>query len=142
VKVWRYCAVSGISTVCSLGLFYLFYREVGLSPVAANITATCIATVPAYYLNRSWAWGKSGRSHFMREVVPFWAIALISLVISTIAVHYAARHTVNIHSKDVKALILLGVNLVTYGVLWVAKFAVFNKLLFKHHEPTLGGLSA
>jgi putative flippase GtrA len=140
-KVWRYCAVSGISTSCTLALLYLFYRVVGLSPFAANIVATALATVPAYYLNRSWAWGKTGRSHFMREVVPFWVIALISLALSTLAVQFAARQAVNVHSKDVKALILLFANLVTYGVLWVGKFTLFNRLLFKHHEPTLESVS-
>lgn len=141
-KVWRYCAVSGISTACTLGLLYLFYRVAGLSPFGANVVATGLATVPAYYLNRSWAWGKTGRSHFMREVVPFWVIALISLVLSTLAVQFAARQAVSIHSKDMKALILLCANFVTYGVLWVGKFTLFNRLLFKHHEPRLEGVSA
>jgi putative flippase GtrA len=140
-KVWRYCAVSGISSVCTLAGLYLFYRVVGLSPFAANVVATCIATIPSYYLNRTWAWGRTGRSHFMREVVPFWIIALVSLVLSTLAVQFAARQAVTIHSKDVKALILLIANFFTYGVLWVGKFTIFNKVLFKHREPTLEGAS-
>ena len=141
-KLWRYCAVSGISTLCTLALLYLFYRVIGLSPFAANIVATCLATIPAYYLNRSWAWGKSGRSHFMREVLPFWLIAIVSLVLSTLAVQFAARQAVNVQSKDVKALILLFANFVTYGALWVGKFTLFNKVLFKHHEPALESISA
>lgn len=141
-KVWRYCAVSGISTVCTLGFLYILYRVIGLSPFAANVVATCLATVPAYYLNRSWAWGKSGRSHFMREVLPFWLIAFVSLVLSTLAVQFAARQAVNVHSKDVKAMILLLADIVTYGILWVGKFTLFNRVLFKHHEPSLEGVSA
>ncbi|HEY5274828.1 MAG TPA: GtrA family protein [Acidimicrobiales bacterium] len=134
-KLWRYCTVSGISTVTSLVLLYVFYRVVGLSPRWANVVAACIATVPSYYLNRSWAWGKNGRSHFMKEVAPFWLIALVSLLISTEVVGFAGHESADIASKDVRALILVAANFVTYGFLWVGKFMLFNKLLFKHREP-------
>lgn len=137
-KLWRYCAVSGISTVVSLAMLYLFYRVVGLRPAWANVVATCIATVPSYYLNRSWAWGKSGKSHVMREVVPFWVIAFLSLVLSTLAVQFAANQAKGVHSPDAKAAILLFANFVTYGFLWVAKFILFNKVLFKSHSADLG----
>jgi putative flippase GtrA len=134
-KLWRYCTVSGISTVTSLVGLYLFYRVVGLSPGWANVVASCIATVPSYYLNRSWAWGKNGKSHFMKEVAPFWIIAFISLLISTVVVRFAGRESVSIASKDVRALILVAANFVTYGFLWVGKFILFNKVLFKQREP-------
>jgi putative flippase GtrA len=135
-KIWRYCAVSGVSTCLTLVLLFVFYRVGGLSPRKANVIATCIATVPAYYLNRSWAWGKNGKSHFMKEVAPFWTIALVSLFISTEAVGFAASQSKSVHSVDVKGLILVFANFVTYGFLWVGKFMLFNKVLFKHHEPT------
>jgi putative flippase GtrA len=134
-KLWRYCTVSGISTVTSLVGLYIFYRVVGLSPGWANVVASCIATVPSYYLNRSWAWGKNGKSHFMKEVAPFWMIAFISLLISTVVVRFAGRESAGIASKDVRALILVAANFVTYGFLWVGKFILFNKVLFKQREP-------
>src|SRR5487761_2088266 len=140
-KLWRYCAVSGVSTVTTLVAFYSSYRIIGFSPLSSNVLATCVATVPNYYLNRSWAWGRTGRSHFMREVVPFWVIAFVSLVLSTLAVQFAAREAVNVASKDVKTLILLFANFVTYGAIWVAKFVFFNKVLFKHRGPNLEGAS-
>lgn len=140
-KLWRYCTVSGISTVTTLAALFLFYRVIGLSPFSSNVLATCVATVPNYYLNRTWAWGRTGRSHFMREVVPFWVIAFISLVLSTLAVQFAAHQAVNVASKDVKALILLFANFVTYGMLWIAKFIFFNKVLFKHRGSNVEGVS-
>ncbi len=133
-KMWRYCTVSGISTVTSLAGLYVFYRIVGLSPRWANVVASCIATVPSYYLNRSWAWGKYGRSHFMKEVAPFWVIAFISLGISTEVVGFAGHESASIASKDTRALILVAANLVTYAFLWIGKFILFNKVLFKHRE--------
>jgi putative flippase GtrA len=135
-KIWRYCAVSGVSTGLSLIGLFVLYRVVGLTPRKANVIATCIATVPSYYLNRSWAWGRNGKSHFMKEVAPFWTIALVSLLISTLTVGFAASKAKGVHSVDLRGLILVVTNFVTYGVLWIGKFMLFNRLLFKHREPT------
>jgi len=133
-KLWRYVAVSGISTVLSLLMLYIFYRPVGLSAGWANVVATVIATVPSYYLNRTWAWQRSGRSHFRREVLPFWVIALISLGLSTIVVRFAAHEADHhLHSHSAQTAVVLAANFFTYGVMWVGKFVLFNKVLFVHH---------
>ncbi|HUS62317.1 MAG TPA: GtrA family protein, partial [Acidimicrobiales bacterium] len=82
-KAIRYTLVSIIAfAVFEMSLFVLL----GLlhwSARDATILANVIGGVPSYYLNRRWAWGKRGRSHLMREVVPFWALAFISLAFST-----------------------------------------------------------
>jgi putative flippase GtrA len=132
-KVFRYVTVSGISTVLSLVMLYLFYRRVGLSPAWANVVATCIATVPSYFLNRTWVWGKNGKSHFKTEVLPFWIIAVISLGLSTAAVKLAAHEAdLHFHSDLLKTGFILFANFFTYGVMWIGKFLLFNKILFVH----------
>jgi putative flippase GtrA len=138
-KLARYVAVSGISTVVSLAMLYLFYRPVGLSAGWANVVATVIATVPSYYLNRTWAWQRSGRSHFRKEVLPFWVIALVSLGLSTLAVRFAAHEAdQHLRSHTAQTLAVLLANFFTYGVMWVGKFVLFNKLLFVHHHRENG----
>lgn len=136
-KLWRYATVSVISTVVNLGGLYVFFRvlKVG-SAVESNIIASAIATIPSYYLNRSWAWGKTGRSHVMKEVVPFWVIAAVSLVLSTIAVGVADREArLHLHSHFLETVAVEMANLLTYGLLWVGKFVLFNKVLFA--KPTV-----
>ncbi|HWD24008.1 MAG TPA: GtrA family protein, partial [Acidimicrobiales bacterium] len=136
-KFIRYAMVSVISTVMSIALLYTFYRGVGLTAGWANVVATCICTVPSYYLNRTWTWGRSGKSHFMREVFPFWVIAFISLGLSTGAVWFAAREADHSHlTHHVQTLLVLFANFFTYGVIWVGKFLLFNRILFKHEPPT------
>jgi putative flippase GtrA len=134
MKVVKYASVSAITTVLSLGLLYVFYRVVKVGSAAeANVIATAITTIPSYYLNRTWAWGKSGKSHLWREVVPFWVIAVISLVLSTAMVALAAHeaHLIT-HRKEIQTILVEAANLFTYAVLWVGKFMIFNKLLFSH----------
>jgi len=139
-KLCRFGTVSVISTTVTLGMLYVFYRVVGLTPGWANIIATAIATVPSYYLNRTWAWGHSGRSHLWREVVPFWTIAFVSLGISTVAVELAAHEAHHIaRSHEVQTALVLLANFFTYGCMWVAKFTLFNRVLFapRDEDPTL-----
>jgi putative flippase GtrA len=139
IKLVKYASVSAVTTVLSLGLLYLFYRVVKVGSAAeANIIATAITTIPSYYFNRTWAWGKSGKSHMWREVVPFWVIAFISLVLSTAMVALAAHEAHHIaHTKEIQTILVECANLATYAVLWVGKFILFNKILFKPHSEDI-----
>jgi putative flippase GtrA len=135
-KILRYGTISVVSTAISLSGLFVFYRWIGLSPTWSNVLATCIATVPYYYLNRMWVFKKSGRSHLTKEVLPFWTIAFVSLVLSTLAVKFAGSQVHSISSKNVRGAILVAANFATYGVLWIAKFLVFNRYLFNTVNET------
>lgn len=133
----RYSTVSVVSTCISLSGLYVFFRVLHVGTATdSNLLATAIASVPAYYLNRTWAWGKSGRSHVFREVVPFWIITILGVVLSSTAVHFAAIEAHHHHlSKDGVTGAVEFANFFTYGVLWFAKFSFFNRVLFKvKHE--------
>ncbi len=131
-KVWRFTFVSVISTVFTLVALYVFFRVLKVGTAAeSNLLATSIATAPAYYLNRTWTWGKTGRSHLMREVVPFWTIAIAGVLLSTGAVHLASVESHHITNSKMGVTILVEfANFFTYGVLWVGKFTIFNRWLF------------
>ena len=138
-RFWRYSFVSVVSTVISLGGLYLFFRVLHVGSAAvSNLIATSIASIPAYYLNRTWSWGKTGRSHVFREVVPFWSITAFGVIASTLVVHFAANEAYHLHhshhGREVTIIVELA-NLSTYAVLWIGKFLIFNRFLFKSTEP-------
>jgi putative flippase GtrA len=145
-KLWRYGSVSVISTVLTNSLLFLFYDVISLgTAMECNVLATTITTLPSYYLNRTWTWRKSGKSHVWREVVPFWVIAFVSLILSTIAVGVAAHNADRVSdAKIVRSLLVVGANIVTYGSIWVFKFILYNRYLFKHQhvEPSVDDLAA
>ena len=97
----------------------------------ANIAAVGVSTIPSYELNRRWAWGKRGRSHLLKEVVPFWTLAFIGLAFST----WAADWAETAFHRNAAAVNLASLG--AFGVLWVGKFVIFNELLFKHHHEVL-----
>jgi putative flippase GtrA len=145
-KFLKYSAVSVVSVAINLIMLVFAFGILGWRAAPANIFAVAVSAVPSYYLNRAWAWGKRGRSHFMKEVVPFWALAFLGLVISTIAVHIVGDNVKHLHHA-VQTVIVALTNVGAFGVLWIVKFVIFNELLFKHHpevledEPALDGRS-
>lgn len=137
-KFFRYSVASVVAVVVSLVCLVFFNGVLDLRAWLASVLATAIATVPNYYMNRQWAWGKSGRSHLLKEVVPFWVLAFIGLVFSTVCTnwieHYAqSHHFAHLTRTAVVAFVYVG----AFGVLWVAKFLIFNKVLFVHHQKDL-----
>ncbi|MHB1446970.1 MAG: GtrA family protein [Acidimicrobiales bacterium] len=135
-KALKYTATSVVSTIASQLAFILVYGVFRLfDSRGSSITATMVGTVPSYWLNRNWAWGKSGRSHFLKEVAPFWIIAVVGLVFSTWGVDFTKSHTSMVHDHTLRTIELAGAYLGSFGILWIGKFIIFNRFLFAHHGP-------
>jgi len=140
-KLVRYSLVSVISVIVSQ--IVLFGAQSFWTARTSNIVAVCISAIPSYYLNRAWAWGKTGKSHFMKEIVPFWSLALLGLIFSTWAADAAESHAHNFTGSDLGArLIVNAAALGAFGVLWIAKFVIFNKLMFVHQHEAEATLPA
>ena len=139
-KMFRYTMVSVISTVVSTVVLLLVYGVFRVwTEVPSSLFANMVATVPSYYLNRSWAWGKTGRSHVRREIVPFWTLSIAGMLLS-IVTESEARHIGIAHFQShhlVRTVLVLGANFLAFGILWVLKFLAFNRL-FKHAHTTTG----
>jgi putative flippase GtrA len=140
VKAIRYTAISAISVVLSQVILFLLYGVMRLSSATtSNVIATGVTAVPSYYLNRSWAWGKTGRSHLMKEVAPFWFLTFLGLVLSLWAVSLAHHLAVNMQlSHLVDALFVNAASLLAFGVLWIGKFIIFNRFVFTTPDSSVG----
>ncbi len=132
-KLVRYSMVSVVAVTVYELLLFVTLGLLHWPATTANVFAVCVSAIPSYYLNRAWTWGKTGRSHLMKEIVPFWGMALLGLVFSTVVVDFAKRVSDNITSIHlVQTLIIMFAGLAAFGLLWIAKFAVLNKVLFAH----------
>jgi putative flippase GtrA len=136
-KIFRYTMVSVISTGVSLIVLGLLFGVLRLwSEVPDTVAANVVAAFPSYWLNRAWAWGKSGRSHLVKEVLPFWVMAAASIAFSIIGAslaRYLGRHVWHLHHLEQTGLVLLA-NVLSFAIFWVLKLMVFNRT-FK--VPTL-----
>ena len=138
-KLVRYTMVSVIVVPFSNAVFAICYGVLHWRTArSANFVGFALGTTLSYYLNRYWAWGKRGRSHLLKEVAPFWVMAFIGLAVSTVAVSLAESWARDItQRRAVQTLLIMGVSLMAWGVLWVVKFFVLNKVLFRTHPDDL-----
>jgi len=127
----RYALTSAISVVIGQLTLILAFGVLGWTPRSSNYLAFVVAGVPSYYLNRKWAWGKSGRSHLLKEVLPFWVIALVGLALSTWAVDFVDTNAqAVVSSRALRTVLLMGASMAAFGVVWIGKFLIFKRYLF------------
>ncbi|MCO8126359.1 GtrA family protein [Acidimicrobiia bacterium EGI L10123] len=124
-KLAKYSAASLAGVVTSTSTLFLMLEVFDVAPVPSNIAAVTVGAVPNYLINRAWTFNKRGAHSFTREVLPFWGMAILGLIISTFAVAWAAGR------YDENTLILMMANVGSFGLLWVGRFFILDRLLFK-----------
>jgi putative flippase GtrA len=126
-KLAKYAMASMVGVVVGQTSLFVFLGVLD-NGALANLFAVAISSVPAYLINRYWVWQKTSSNDLRREVLPFWGMAFLGLVLSTIAVTIVDDRT------DWRPAIMAA-NLAGFGVLWIAKFFVLDKILFAEGGP-------
>jgi putative flippase GtrA len=113
------------------GVLATAYALGHMSAVTSNLIATAVATGPAYWLSKHWVWRGRGRYHLAWEVIPFWSLAFLGLVLSTLMAAAAGRLARSITSDRLEqtVVVMLG-TLIAYGVIWILRFFVLDRGLF------------
>lgn len=130
-KAVRYALVSVVSVAVSQVFLFALFTLAHWTARSANFAAFAVGGVVSYVLNRRWAWGKRGRSHLLREVLPYWGLAFVGLALSTVAADAAESWAMDLSDRrSLQALVVNGATIGAFGVLWAAKFVIFNKVIF------------
>lgn len=136
-KIFRYSMVSVISTAVSFTVLVIVFGFIFKhSEVQDTVFANLVATFPSYWLNRSWAWGKTGRSHLTKEVLPFWAMSIVGIAFSIVGATIAKGigNHLGPHHHIEQTILVVAANFLSFAIFWVVKLMVFNRLF---HVPTL-----
>jgi putative flippase GtrA len=130
IKLVKYTTVSAISALTSIAVLTLVYGVLGLwSAVWSTLFANVVAGVPSYLLNRRWVWGKSGRSHWWREVFPFWVMSLTGIGFALYTANLAKNFANSHHLQHLtRTLLVVGANIAAFGIVWLLKFLILNRL--------------
>ncbi len=139
-KLVRYTAVSAISALISIVILTVVYGVLRLwTEVWSVLFSNVLAGIPSYLLNRQWVWGKSGRSHVWREILPFWITSLtgigFALVTASLAHDYAVSHDLHHLARTV---LVVGANVAAFGIVWLIKFAILNRVFAQIADAEIG----
>jgi putative flippase GtrA len=129
-KLIRYCLGSVVTTIISFAVLSVSYGVLHLwGAVADTVLANVVATVPGYWLNRTWTWGRTGRSDPWREVVPYWVLSLLGIGISMATAELAGSLARSHHLHALAATALVdGANLVAWSGVFVGKYLLFDRM--------------
>ncbi len=140
VKLLKYTLVSAISALTSIVLLAFVYGVLGLwTEVPSVLVSDILAGIPAYFLNRQWVWGKSGRSHLWREVIPFFAVSITGIGFAIVTASLA-RNFANAHDLQhlARTVLVVGANIGAFGLVWFAKYLFLNRLFREIADVEVG----
>ena len=123
-KVLRYSAVSALMVPFGQSILFVGVAVFDWPAVVANFVAVTVAAVPSYLLNRYWVWKKNDPNRLMTEVLPFWGLMVLGLLISTVLAWYAERNFDVVYAVNVA-------NLIGFGLVWVFRYLVLDRILFR-----------
>ncbi len=129
-KLIRFTLSSVITTCVSLITILIVYGFHIISGIiGATLFGNVVAIVPSYYLARAWAWGKRGRSHWRKEVLPYWAMSFAGIAFALLGADWV-KHIVHDHHLHhlMSTVLVAGMNLASFAVFWVLKVLLFNKI--------------
>lgn len=140
LKMVRYTMVSIISALTSLILLTIVFGVLRLwDEVVSTLVANILAGIPSYFLNRQWVWKKSGRSHFWRELFPFWVMSISGILFALFTAQLAHNYAVSHHLHHLaRTVLVVGANVAAFGILWVVKFLILNRLFAEIAEAEVG----
>jgi len=122
-KVIRYVGVAAIMVPAGLATLTVLLWLTDWKEWQANFVGTILMMTPNYLLNRYYVWQKNDANRLVGEVVPFVVMALIGLLVSTVAVAIVA-------SLGAPRFLALVVNFCSFGAVWVVRFFVLDRYVF------------
>ena len=130
----RYTAGSVIALAVSEVALVVCFATGWTTAAMASVLAFFAGAVPNYLLNRVWVWRRRGQVEVRGELVPYVAISLATLGLAALATTLAAH--LSPAGNDARTAFVAVAYLLTYGVLFVAKFFAYQHFVFRRATPT------
>jgi putative flippase GtrA len=133
----RYAVGSGLATVTSAVAFALAYRVLDQGPRVATGAAFLAGAVVNFAASRFWAWNRRVRHGLGRDAVAYAALAVtaaLAAAVVTSVTHALLRDA----DPDRRAVLVEASYFATYAALFLVKFVVLDRLVFRsrHQVPS------
>ena len=136
-KITGYCLGSIVAAVTSEAAFAVTYGWGHAGTTWASAAGFVGGAVPNYILNRRWVWPDRRASSRTRELSRYAAVSLTAVVSAALITHWA-ESAARWFTADQgwRVALTAAAYLATSGLLFVAKFVLYERLVF---SPGLAG---
>jgi putative flippase GtrA len=132
-RLARYGATSVVAFAISEITLLVLYGSKTTGATVAAVVANLVGTVPSYLISRYWIWNDAPRARAGRQVAMYWATSIVCIAGTSLATGAIASLVPAGHRFHV---VIAGVGfLVVNIVFWLAKFAVYQQVIFPVHKP-------
>ncbi|MEZ5143737.1 MAG: GtrA family protein [Acidimicrobiales bacterium] len=137
-KQLRYLGVSVFFVPVGQILIQIIGRLLDGNFTAASIISAGILTFPNFFANKYLVWRNTSKDNLRTQVVVFWVAAMLGVTLATLLTFGVERLTQD-RSELVESVAVIIAQLTGFGIVWVIRYLVLDKWLFKvtHHgeEP-------
>jgi putative flippase GtrA len=137
MRFGRYIVASVVASAVSATVFAVVYRWLDAGPRWASVISFVAGAVVNFMVFRYWTWRSRLAEDIpvRRELLSYSVVAvttaLIALGTTSVADHYArAAHV----SADARTLIVEGAYFGAFGLMFVVKFLVLDRLVFTQRD--------
>lgn len=125
-------ATSVLATVLSHGIYVALLGLVRADATIASAIAFVCGAVFNYLVGRRITWGRRNRPHPVRETLPYLLVVgctgLLSVGVATLTQHLITGLQL---SNAERTLVLELANIASYGVVFLVKFALLDRWVFR-----------
>ena len=124
----RFCLSSLLATAVSAGVFALAYH-LNAGPRGASVAGFFSGFTVNFTAGRFFAWRHRTRERLGRQMVGYAVVAVATLLLATWATTTAQQYAQRVDNEHV-ALVVEAAYLGTYGIMFLLKFALLDRLVF------------
>lgn len=110
----------------------------------ASLVNAALLTPPNFFANKRFVWRNASRDNLRTQVLVFWVAAMLGVSFAT-GLTWVVEQWAHERGALVEAGAVLVAQMVGFGLVWVGRFLVLDRWLFKvtHHgqEPTADELA-
>jgi putative flippase GtrA len=122
-RVSRYLSVSLVTASVGQIAIVLLHWIIGIGAVVSNASAALLVAAVGFVLSTRFVWSSDRSRRYRVEVPTFFAISLTGLAVSTGLVALVSQQT------DMP-ITVNAASFISYGLVWVARFIILDRLVF------------
>jgi putative flippase GtrA len=128
-KKLRYASVSALFLPFDQILIQVFGLWLD-NYTAASLLDAAILTAPNFFANKHFVWRVTSRENLRSQMLVFWVAVMLGVTLATLLTHLVENAMAG-QTRLVCGGAVLVAQLLCYGIVWVGRFVILDRWLFK-----------